>query len=311
MWEQRNFERTPETNEHAALVRLVGSSQIYQGTDLRVLEKEAPGVHWEKNCLAGFGPLQYPWLEHVLVTPKPRLIVCWLSEFDFFREDALPVSRLRWSATWNGLRRLQIVLPEPTLDLRLRLQPLGQGQNWSTSVRDTWSLRGDLADLGLAATMPVWRLRDHFHRVLFHYWEDVSRPAIAAEGPLLALSGDIEVARQSLRQNLGRKRFVEANFQAFARFARDLKPSNVQLLVCEGSTHPDATVVYDPEFREETQNRLRTLSRELDFSYLDETVLPAFSVDDFADPYHLNEAARERFSEFLARVVSQELKSSR
>ncbi len=308
MWEQRNFEHSEPQNVSLPLVRLVGSSQIYQGTDLAVLAKQSPGVRWEKNCLAGFGPLQYLWLEGFLFSPRPRIIVCWLSEFDFFREDDLPVSRLRWGATPAGLQRLDAVFEEPIVDHSARVQPLLAGRNWSPSVRDQWSLRGDLADLGVAATVPAWRLRDHFRRVVFHYWEDVSHPpSVSPDGPQLAVSAEMEEAKTSLRNNVGRKRFVAANFRAFAHFARDCQHQGVTLLVCEGVTHPEAAAVYDPLYRVETRERLRQMAAEIGFRYLDEEHHPYFTADDFADPYHLNEAGRNRFSRFLASLLPIEL----
>ncbi len=312
MWEQRKFERIGSHPESAPLVRLVGSSQIYQGADLDLLHAEVPAVTWEKNCLAGFGPMQYPWVLDVLFDPQPQMVVCWLSEFDFFREDQLPLNRLRWASTLNGVDRLSRSIDWPLVNVDRRWQPLSEGRNWQTDPQDQSSLRSDYADLELAAALPLWRLRDHVRRTVFHYWQDVSRPSAAAnvDGPQLAQSADMEYAQESLRNNVGRKQFVDTNFRAFEQFARALQDANVRLLVCEGSTHPDATAVYDPQFRSETRNRLQELAKTVGFQYLDESQLPAFTREDFADPYHLNQHGCSRFSAFLADVVRRELADS-
>ncbi len=289
-WEQRQFERTSSRTPSAPLVRLVGSSQIYQGTDLAVLESALPDVVWEKNCLAGFGPLQYPWLLEVLLDPPPRMVVCWLSEFDFFREDELPVNRLRWASTSSGVARLYTAVNWPTVDISERTKALTDGRNWPDDISDQWSLRCGYTDLEVAALVPLWRERDHFRQVFFHYWQDLSNPAEArsATEPQLAESAGMEQARISLGNNVGRKRLVDANFDAFAQFARELSSRGITLLVCEGTTHPDATVVYDPELRNETRRRLQQLSETTDFQYLDESQLPRLTRDEFVDPYHLN-----------------------
>lgn len=282
---------------------------MYHATDLDQLHKAVPDVTWEKNCLAGFGPMQYPWLQNILMNPHPQVVVCWLSEFDFYREDEPPVNRLRWSSSLEGLGRLSSSLGWPLVDVRKRWEPLTRGHNWSTQNEDHWSLRGQYADLGMAAMNPLWRERDHFRQTLFHYWHDVSRPSTINEGaePQLAISAGMELAQVSLKQNVGRKRMLEANFRGFAQFVADVRAANIEIIVCEGTTHPDAVAVYERDFRLETRLRLRDLSMSHGFQYLDESQLPLWTRDDFADPYHLNEQGRWKFSRLLADVVKNTL----
>lgn len=307
-WEARNFERKPEAEDHHHhSVGLVGSSQIYQGTDLDLLARQVPAARFEKNCLAGFGPLQYLWLKDRLLERRFNTIVCWLSEFDFFREDQLPVSRLRWAATPNGCRELWHAIDRPFVNVRRRIANIQNGSNWTDDADDQWEFRGDYADLSFAAVVPIWRHRDHIRRALFAYWWNVSLPTPVAvdEGPQLAQSSDLPAAQVSLRQNVGRKRLVDANFSAFQRFALVLKEHQIDLIVCEGTTDPRATAVYDGTFRRETRNRLTRMAVASGFTYLDFERLPQFTESDFADPYHLNADGRTRFSEYLADILQQ------
>ena len=304
LWEQRNFERS-STSTQRGLVRLVGSSQIYHGTDLEILGVEAPHLVWEKNCLAGFGPLQYLWLKDVLLTPQPCVVVCWLSEFDFYREDDLPVERLRWASTVNGWLGLLEIQQRRWFEWSDRGNSLNAGANWHSNPSVVWSERLAYADLIAASLNSLWRLRDHFRRTVFHYWQDVSKPVNmqGAELPQLASSAGMRQAKESLKKNVGRKRMVQENFLAFERFAVELKKEGVKLVVVEGATHPEVVTVYDTAFRSETRQRLKKMADDVGFDYIDEMVRPRFTSVDFADPYHLNEAGRERFSKFLARSV--------
>ena len=47
--------------------------------------------------------MQYPFLLERILERRFDVIVCQLSEFDFYREDVVPVSRLRWGAGERGL----------------------------------------------------------------------------------------------------------------------------------------------------------------------------------------------------------------
>lgn len=310
-WQQSDFERTGEANSLLLPVRLVGSSQIYQGTDAALLVKECPLITVEKRCLAGFGPMQYPWLQDRILTPKPRLLVCWLSEFDFFREDDLPVNRLRWASTLDGCRRLESAVDLPTVAISERWESISHGENWHPHYRDDWSMRGGYADLLMAAVNPLWRVRDHVRRVVFGYWWDVSRSSVESteDGPQLAQSSEMSEARESLRMNVGQKRMVETNFRSFRMFAEELQLRGISLLVLEGSSHPEATAVNPSEFRVETRQRLRAMSQEVQFNYREENAMPRFQSGDFADAYHLNTAGRQRLSEFLGPLICENVQA--
>jgi hypothetical protein len=284
-WEQRNFGSSSCVSDNVR-VGLVGSSQTYQGLDAQELEAVCPQMCFEKNCLAGFGPMQYPFLANRIGERGFDVIVCQLSEFDFFREDAVPANRLRWAASLQG-----------TSTVASTLNPF-----------QLWRGRGALADLAFASVSSMWRQRDHFSRTLMGYWwkksepppEDKQGETRLANAPVLALAID------SLKKNIGHKELVEANFRAFQIFAEQLQLRNVKLMVVEGQVHPLARKAYDTDnLQVTTRNRLAAMADELQFTYFDSIQMPLFTSLDFADAYHLNSQGRSKLTTFVASELNK------
>lgn len=281
-WEQRDFESQSTTKLARYRVALVGSSQMYQSTDLTILTQSYD--RWEKQCLAGFGPMQYPWLATRILERKPDVVICWLSEFDFYREETVPTSRLMWAST-----------NRESLALLKRLTP-----------KQAWSNRGEFADLLLAANIPIWRQRDHFRRTLFNYWWNVSRPKPGHDdnAVVLAASADLSASIENLRQNVKRTSFVEVNFESFAAFAQQLKQHDIELVVFEGQLHPATHVAYDPAYHAEVDQRLQKMASEPGFRYIHGDALCRLTADEFADGYHTNEDGRTRWSNFILQTLA-------
>ena len=287
-WEQKNFESTGPLNA-ARSIGLVGSSQTYQGFDLPLLSANLPDHHFEKNCLAGFGPMQYPFLWERIQERQFNVIVCQLSEFDFYREDTLPVSRLRWASGMNGIKGL-----------------------WSAlTSSQRWDNRGDLADLCFAAHFPLWRHRDHFRRVATDYWwrKSATQSTASKTGTgevVLADAPGLTEAVLHLQQNVGQKKLVDANFRSFELFAAELKSRSIELVVIEGHVHPEARRAYDREgMQEKTRTALAKLAKQLDFPYIDQNHQPQFSEHDFGDAYHLNSSGRLKLTEILLSCLEE------
>lgn len=284
-WEQRSFE-SEGSDSASTRVGLVGSSQTYQGFDLKRLHESCPDFAFEKNTLAGFGPMQYPFLWHRMQERKFDIIVCQLSEFDFFREDSIPVSRLRWASSASGVAAVADVL----------------------TTEQQWSGRSELADLSVAAAVPLWRQRDHFRRTVFGYWWKKSDPPSeeATTANRLADTPGLEEAIGYLKKNVGEKKLVDANFQSFRRFAEQARNSGVHLIVLEGHVHPDARSAYDVNgLQLSTRSRLKEMSAASGFEYHSSETQPAFQADDFSDAYHLNDQGQAKLSLYLASVLDQ------
>ncbi|HEY3964473.1 MAG TPA: hypothetical protein VGM05_07925 [Planctomycetaceae bacterium] len=282
-WEQRAFEREGDSQARER-VGLVGSSQVYSGIDARQLAADLPHSAVEKNCLAGFGPMQYPVLINRIDEREFNQVVCMISEFDMFREDDVPLNRLRWAANLAGVRRLWSTLP----------------------IEERRKNRAALADLEFASLCPGWRLRDAFQRTLFGYWWDISRVAPPADDrtrSILAISGDLEAARESVRRNVRRTAFVDVNFACFRSFAEHLVKNRVALVVLEGQLNPALRGEYPPEFRTETRHRMEEMANSVGYVYLSQASLPTLDRDDFADGYHLNDQGRHRLTAAVSRQL--------
>lgn len=286
-WEQRTFEQAYGFCDAGPEVGLIGSSQVYAGFDAQELCKEIAAERVEKDCLAGFGPLQYPMLISRIDERGFNEIVCWISEFDMFRDDEVPTNRLRWAANPAGLCRLWSVL----------------------SNGERWQNRASLADIGLASCVPAWRLREDFQRVILGYWWDIGRPKDsepAPAGTVLAVSGDLEDAKLTLRQNVRRTELVDANFKSFRLFAEHFVKNRVTLVVLEGESHPQVMTVYPAEFRKETRRRLTEMAAEVGFDYVTQEKLPPVDAADFSDGYHLNDRGRGKMTRALGQLLREQ-----
>jgi hypothetical protein len=284
-WEAREFEKfgPAASTDH---IGVVGSSQIYAAVNGELLALELPKTVVEKQCLPGFGPIQYSFLRGWVADRGFNIVVCWLSEFDFYREDVVPTNRLRWAATLSG-----------TSGLWEALEPA-----------DRWSNRGELADLGFAALVPIWRNRDHIRRMVFGYWWDISRPRESKsndEPSALVQSAGFEEAKQHLAERIGEKQLVEVNFRCFHQFAEGCAKDGMKLIVFEGRSHPAAMTAYDPNIRHETRRKLESMATELGFTYVPAEKMPAFAASDFVDPTHVNRMGREKFTRYLADYLRQ------
>ena len=288
-WEHRNFESVAPKNS-IQKVGLVGSSQTYQGFDLNQLKSERPEIEFEKNTLAGFGPMQYPFVLPRICERNFDQIVCQLSEFDFFREDNLPVNRLRWGATAEGVTLLA----------------------GSLTKREQFRDRGGLADVSFASICPLWRQRDHFRRTAFGYWWKKSDPLTSDDNnvtPKLADAPALIEAIEFLKRNVtADKQMVDANFRSFETFAKQVSERGISLVVIEGQVHPAARAAYDVggSMQMATRDRLSRMAKDLNFTYVDSDAMPAFTAEDFSDAYHLNPQGRAKLTSFLADQLQPE-----
>jgi len=257
-------------------ILLLGSSQLNFAIEADRIAEARPGFSVRKKALPGFNAMSYQLAVPELNLKAGDVVVCWLSEFDFFREDRVPANRLRSSSVLGTVPSLVRCLDS---ERAANVEPI--------------------MDLTLAGVMPVWRLRDLHRTLVFNFWwrEKLSASADAAfQDPMAA---DITKQGQNLARSVRRGALVDANFNSFETFAETLTGEGIHLLVVEGQSHPISRQVYDPAFRGETRERLETMATQIGFEYRSEDMLPNFSADDFADVYHLNSRAMRRFSDYL------------
>jgi len=280
-WKYDSLTHVPKPGK--PLVVLLGSSQMESAVDEHLLAEGLPGVRVKKKWLRGFSIVQYLVVAPEVLEQRPAAIVCWLSEFDAFREERLPTNRLALFSR-----------PATLATLASTLGPA-----------ECWLNRAELADMAFAALVPLWRDRDLLRVFFRRFWWRL--PEVE---PKPRMADVIARERENIRRAVRRTRLVEANFRSFRRFAEVVTAHGVRLFVFEGSTHPDGTSIYDPSFRPETRRRLERMAREVGFEYVPEERMPRFSRADFRDIYHLNTLARARFTRFLGRWLRTRLTPS-
>jgi len=275
-----SWRTTPAAASDQTTVLAVGSSQINSALCPDRFRLAAPSLGLIKRALPGLCAMQYAAAWPGLRACRPDFVVCWISEFDMFRDDELPVNRLRYFVTAAETAHIAADLGAAGL----------------------WRERGALADLATAALCPLWRHRDLLRNLATQLWWKAPPSPPASEAQR---QRDFQRVVDGMAAAVRRGRLLEANFLSFSRFARMVADSGAKLIVVEGSSHPAAMAVYDPAFRTETRLRLQAISRQTGFEYFSAAQMPAFSGADFADPAHLNADASACFTDWLAALLSR------
>jgi hypothetical protein len=265
------------------ILLLPGSSQINAGVNDQWLQSQLPEITVAKRCTPGFHITQYMMALPFMHVSKPSdTVVCWISEFDTFRDARLPVSRLRLFANLDGLA--------------VFMRSMNGSQKWQN--------REEIADLLLASALPLCQKRDMLRPLFFNFWWRMDEAQLANGLPSgRTREAEIQWVREQLGKSVQRTELTEVNFKAFEAFAAALAARRIRLLVVEGQTNPQATDKYPAEYRKETRERLRRMAEKIGFTYLDENQLPRYQAADFADATHLNETACQHFTEFLAAYI--------
>jgi len=255
-------------------ITLIGSSQISEAVNSLDLGKLLPKAKINRFTAPGFGILQYQMSVPELLKEKPDIVVCWLSEFDTFREDRLPVNRLRYTSTLVGVGQLATMMEK----------------------RAVWDNRSQLADLTTSSLLPLWRDRDLIKNIVLG--KDKAAGEEEQTGPRAAIAGHI----RRLENTIHRSALVDLNFASFERFAQAMHHQHIELYLFEGVTNPLAMQRYDPDsrFRRETRVRFERMAHEIGFYYIPAEHMPQFGQRDFADATHLNHTASEHFTRYLA-----------
>ncbi len=266
-------------------IALIGSSQINLGIDEKQLASSLGDVEVSKFCMPGMVPMQYQALASGIIQQRPTVAVCWLSEFDFFRERELPSGRLRWCMNGRNLSQLLSVL---------------RRDQW-------WTYRADLADLSVASVCPVWQQRELFQMLAFRFWWRFDAEQVQASKEELqvgAAMAGTEAGIQNAAKNIVRTPLLDASFAAFNDFQSRLKQAGVKLYVIEGESHPDAMAVYSADFRIETRLRLQKLAAGGEFVYVPAEKRIAFEKSDWMDAVHLNDVGRQKLTRFVVELLS-------
>ena len=286
VFQQQSLSR-PTTGKQVAKIGLIGSSQVMLGIDADQLAEDTGG-ETHSCCMPGMVPMQYAAVSQPMANKKLTHVVCWLSEFDFYREKTLPTNRLRWCSSAHNMAQLL-----DTLD-------------WNLCFKN----RGELADLAFAATCPLWQQRSVIQMGAFRFWwrfDNVESSEKTKDADEQKIGGKLVAKEQGVanaRKNIQRTPLLLANVASFQQFANAIVASGAKLIVIEGESHPDTMNAYPHEFRSETRQMLMEKSVEIGFEYFESEQRPQFELSDWRDAVHLNERGRAKLTEFVATLIN-------
>lgn len=258
-------------------VALAGSSQVHVQIDHRQLNREL-GQRFYVADLGFPSTRAYDFLllEEGLTAQKPQVIVCYLSELNFFD-----------TALSDGFPLFFSCKDAPQF-LRLGGKPSWSWQKFS------FGLLGDI--------LPVFRLRDLFaERLLGNELADLRQRERNA-----ALGTDLEQrAREAAPgfQEDAQSRFC---MDAFERFVANCRAKRWKVVLCCGQLNPILERKLAPTLRPKMLSFLNILASKYDnVIVVAEQQLPAQSEQDYEDLTHVGPPARIRFTTAVAGILDK------
>ncbi len=259
-------------------IGLVGSSQVAAGFDRDMMSDALGNSSAELGLVLGMTPPQYLMLAENVNRQRFDVVVCYLSEFDFYRDEGITAERLAWGAA-------------PGFATDLASQATSQ-----QLFRD----RSEFAWISLAQWSTLWRHREHLRNTLFHWWEDLRshRESHANVVDMIASQADasaetLETLRAADHEYLG------ANFWSFQQFCNKVSARGTAIIIIEGACHSEVMSEFPNAARRQTRQTLREIASGCGATYLAEDQIPSFSDSDFVDGTHLGAVGRERLTRFL------------
>jgi len=256
---------------------LAGSSPVDVQIDHRQLNRELGARYYVADL--GFPSTRaydFLLLEEGLVAQKPEVIVCYLSELNFFNtalSDGFPL--------FFGCK-----------DAREFLK-LGGKPSWSWQ-KFSFGLLGDV--------LPVFRLRDLFaERLLGKELADLPQRERNA-----ALGTDLE--RRAREAAPGFQEDEQSRFcmDAFERFVANCRAKRWRVVLCCGQLNPILERKLAPTLRPKMLTYLNSLaSRYENVIVVSEQQLPAQSEQDYEDLTHVGTPARILFTTAIAGILEK------
>ena len=265
-------------DESAARVNVVlgGSSQTRAEIDPALLNRRLmPGIFTTELHFPGSYAYDLLFLDRELASRRAEVIVCYLSEANFFTgglSDGFPF--FFSFGDWPDFARL------------------GGKAGWRPRA---------MGYAVLGSVLPVFRLREALaYRVLGGNLADLRQreenKALDAD-----LHGRAVAARSAYRTSPA----SQFQFDAFEVFVARCRAQHRLLVLCSGQLNPLQSRELDPELHRLLQSFLARLAARYDnVVVVGEPQLPAQIEADYKDLTHVNTEARERYTEALAPILA-------
>lgn len=258
-------------------IALAGSSQVHTQLDHRQLNQElGPGYYVADLGFPSSRAYDFVLLQEGLASQKPEVIVCYLSELNFFN-----------TALSDGFPLFFTCKDAPEF-LRLGGKP-----SWSWQ-KFAFGLLGDV--------LPVFRLRDLFaERLLGNELADLPQRERNA-----ALGMDLE--RRAREAAPGFQEDEQSRFcmDSFEKFVANCGARHCRVVLCCGQLNPILERQLSPSLRPKMISYLQSLaSRYENVTIVKEQELPRQSDQDYEDLTHVDSSARKRFTTAMAGILEK------
>ena len=286
-WMTDDFADATINPDHTTSIGIVGSSQIGAAIDRKVLA-DSLGSRIQLDFVPGMLPMQYSMLAKDISQHDFDVVVCYLSEFDFFRDEGIPSERLMWGAKRDFAMTISKDIP----------------------TEQIFHHRDDIAIIAAAQCCWWWQHRDHIRRACFSWWWNRYSKDQSPNEQTQFDHGNMNALEVTLSDlNPGHHDLVEANFLAFARFCQRLSTRGTKIVVIEGECHSRVQAAFPANSREATRKRLREILKETQGTFVSsQDLIVMFSDNDFADGTHLGASGRQKLTEAILPVLREAIK---
>lgn len=265
-------------DENPASVKAVlgGSSQVRAEIDDRLLNQAlAPRVFATELHFPGNKGFDFLFLERALRRQEADVIVCYLSEGNFFGEGLSAGFALFFS--WGDLADF----------LRLGGRP-----GWGAKGIG-YGMLGDM--------LPLFRLRDALAQRLL----GAETANIKQRQRDEALASNLEQRAADAAANYRAGPQTAFEMGAFEQFVARCQARRIAVVLCCGQLNPILSSKLDPALRPRMVSFLQQLAaRHGNVTLVEPGALPVHSAEDYEDLTHVNRAAQERFTEAIVRVLA-------
>ncbi len=261
---------------HESGVVFAGTSQLMIGIDYDRLRRELPETVVRRRSMAGMAPLRMVMARPWLGIGQNDLVVLYLSSFDMTGVGGIGADWLRPTANVAGMRDWFAALPPG-------------------AVRENWR---SVTDVTMASLFELWATRDHWRAFVFG-----KPPAQTSDG---TVSQDRVVADQLAQFQRGREQdpYFESGFRALGILLSRFTQDGARVLIFEGQVNPAFRTDISRHLDEVTRSRIEALAKIHGAQYIpisDQHV--SIGPNDWRDGTHLNEAGREKFTQYVADVL--------
>jgi hypothetical protein len=294
-------------------VAVVGTSRVIDGFDKPLAEQLMPGVAFAKLAYPRFEPFVIRALVGDLLDARVDAVALMASELDTHRPLRLePVpgsSAASLGALWDLLEVTDLRF---AVENRTSLYRLA-----ATSLLQTYRYRLDLRLAGLDAARrfeseprlagaPAGR-RDPFRPVAL-WGASRHRVAEAAQRSTFDLFPPLmdqwkARIQAGTAQEITPGEHVAVQMHLYRRAIQELRDAGVEVVVLQGTMHPAARDLYDPQLRDEFVDFARGLADELGVRFVPLTHMPPLAESDFYDLIHTTPGGAAKLTRTLVREL--------